>query len=292
MKRLFLFLAFLTLASSCVAQYAVQTVDCAGSDMTRFFGIANNGTIAGAMRIHGDGPQRAIVYRNGVCEDLRPYLGGDNWYYSQAHGINDRGDVVGLYVDNDDVTHGFLLHDGVLLTLDYPGAVSTDARAINASGAIVGVYINPDGTGHGFLYKAGVMQPVDLQYPGIQDTVPFGINARGDISGAWDTDVTAVGHGFLMTAAGTVSFDEPLALPQTTAVTGINDREDLVGYFGTEESPGFIAFLLSEGRFTIIDAPASVAFAINNSRVVVGNTGDANGGKHGFIARPVKTIPQ
>ena len=72
-------------------------------------------------------------------------------------GINPRGDIVGVYCDrapcrgtNPDA-HGFLLSKhGEFTTIDYPGALDTNALAVNARGDIVGVYDDATGT-HGFL---------------------------------------------------------------------------------------------------------------------------------------------
>ena len=55
---------------------------------------------------------------------------------TQAQGISDRGDIVGLYTSSDGLTHGFLLKDGNFTSINYPGAAYTDARGINAQGDI------------------------------------------------------------------------------------------------------------------------------------------------------------
>jgi hypothetical protein len=55
---------------------------------------------------------------------------------TRAHGINFRGDIVGLFQHNGG--HGFLRHNGTYTTIDFPGATFTSARGINSSGAIKG----------------------------------------------------------------------------------------------------------------------------------------------------------
>ena len=57
-----------------------------------------------------------------------------------ANGINDSGEVVGIY-QSGGVYHGFLLSGGIFSTLDFPGSSSTSANGINDSGQVVGVYI-------------------------------------------------------------------------------------------------------------------------------------------------------
>ena len=56
-------------------------------------------------------------------------------------GINNRGHVVGYYLDADQVRHGFLLRNGTYTTIDHPLASSdTQAHDLNDRGQIVGLY--------------------------------------------------------------------------------------------------------------------------------------------------------
>jgi hypothetical protein len=55
---------------------------------------------------------------------------------SFARGINDRGDIVGLYRSGG-VTHGYLLSEGKSATIDFPGASFTSGLEINPRGDIV-----------------------------------------------------------------------------------------------------------------------------------------------------------
>ena len=63
---------------------------------------------------------------------------------STAFGINARGDVVGTFVDQNFVQHGFLLSKGEFTVLDVPQAQGTVARGIGPDGEIVGNYWLPD----------------------------------------------------------------------------------------------------------------------------------------------------
>src|SRR5215217_4682083 len=58
-----------------------------------------------------------------------------------ACGINNRGQIVGLYNDESG-QHGFLLSGGTYTTINFPGASTqgTQAQGINNRGDIVGVY--------------------------------------------------------------------------------------------------------------------------------------------------------
>jgi uncharacterized membrane protein len=72
--------------------------------------------------------------------------------------INERGDIVGIfeYIDAVDdcyvpfPLHGFLLHQGKYISIDFPGSTNTAVLAINDDGQIVGWYTDKDGNTHGF----------------------------------------------------------------------------------------------------------------------------------------------
>jgi hypothetical protein len=60
-----------------------------------------------------------------------------------VYDINNRGQMVGPYVDakgptSGGFTHGFLLEDGVFTTIDVPGPLETEILGINDHGEMVG----------------------------------------------------------------------------------------------------------------------------------------------------------
>ena len=72
--------------------------------------------------------------------------------------INDRRQVVGIYVDETTV-HGFLWDDGDFTTIDVPGAAATVVLGVNNRGQMVGSYIDSAGGYHGFLRSRSVPSP-------------------------------------------------------------------------------------------------------------------------------------
>ena len=112
---------------------------------------------------------------------------------TEAHGVNDAGQIVGDFVDNAGL-HGFLYDRGTFTTIDVPGATSfTVAFGINNAGRIVGVFDNPQN--RGFLYDRGTFTAVDV--PGAA-TICFGINDPGRIVGEFNDGVKGI-QGFLAT---------------------------------------------------------------------------------------------
>ena len=57
--------------------------------------------------------------------------------YTEAYGINDAGEITGIYADSHGASHGFLYFDGSFETLDI-GTSLTEPRGINDEGDVVG----------------------------------------------------------------------------------------------------------------------------------------------------------
>jgi hypothetical protein len=55
--------------------------------------------------------------------------------------------VCGFYVDSEGVNHGFLLNNGVLTTLNYPGSTSTMVLGLNNESQVVGTFTDAEGNG-------------------------------------------------------------------------------------------------------------------------------------------------
>ena len=272
--------AFLTPA---YAQFTFTSLQFPGGDLTRTFGISNRKEIVGSYRVVP--PRHALLIAKGQFLPLaQSSVLGTN--FSEARGNNDRGQVVGMYLDDQGNQHGFLLSRGVLTAIDFPGAAATEASGINDSGTIVGWFFDAAGAVHGFVLRAGVF--TEIHFPGAADTQPIGINSRGDISGSWDTNINTQGHGFIVTKAGQfINIDAPAAAPDSTSVTGINDLGQIVGSYTDASGVGH-GFLATGGDFKTVDFPAAdftICWGINNAGQIVGNY-NAGTLRAGFSATP------
>src|SRR5437867_2620661 len=129
-----------------------------------------------------------------------------------ATGINNRGQIVGLFVASG--THGFLLSKGQFATIDViPGASDTEAYGLNDKGDIVGIFTSDGGTFHGFLLTQGSF--IRLDVPGASSTNALSINNAGRIVGI----SRGTGeHGFSFSHGRFVAIDVPGAL--STQATG------------------------------------------------------------------------
>jgi probable HAF family extracellular repeat protein len=192
---------------------------------------------------------------------------------TQAQGINNRGQIVGVYSNDsnaisapDATRRGFLLDRGRYLRLDFPDARKSQAFDINDRGQVVGEYLDDDGRGHGYLWERGRFTPID-DVAGQPSTTPTGINNRGQITGIAGPFEASV--GFVLDRGRFTTFRIPGA-PVTLAY-GINDQGQIVGHTVsnlTAPTPTVSGFLRdARGRLTAINRPGAagtLAFGINN----------------------------
>ena len=66
-----------------------------------------------------------------------------------ASGINDAGEIAGLYSDAGNNTHGFVDAGGAFATVDVAGARDTQLTGIASGGAVTGAYIDALNELHG-----------------------------------------------------------------------------------------------------------------------------------------------
>ncbi len=156
----------------------------------------------------------------------------------EASGINDKGAVVGTYVDSAGVAHGFLKVGNKVTNLNPPGAVSGTPVGpadgfINNAGVITIFATNSAGTdvsfttaNNGKTYKA-----FHGKGEGPTGTAIHNINSKGDIV-ATVFDSAGNRHGILLHAGKQYSFDDPNGAGSTRA-DGLNDKLGIVGRYGS-----------------------------------------------------------
>ena len=205
---------------------------------------------------------------------------------TEPFGINEKGDIVGSYVDDGGVFHGFLLRDGNFATLDFPDATATFSNDINDQGAIAGAYQDALLAFHGFIFDTGGFHTVDDPAQGsLPSTQLFSINSKGDILGDFAADEFGIFHGaFLLTHGTFIPFTVPGATQGILAI-GLNNNNDVAGSFFGDDfvQHGFIA---DKGTVISFDFPGSLAtapFQINSSRNTIGVYADRAVNTHGFL---------
>ncbi len=292
MKRALLVLMVLLLAPPAFAQYTYTTVDYPGASIARLVGFNDHFEAVGHFQMPG-APRHAMRLVDGKPVPLVDADGVLQSTMSAADQINNRGDITGWY--QTDTRHGFVLRNGVLTTVDYPGATWTMVCGITDTGLVFGYFYDVAGLAHGFALEDGAFSQID--YPGARDTIPYYINARGDLVGNMTT-LAGVGHGFLLTKHGEwYAFDAPGARANSTIAIGINDHQQILGAL-IDAGGAWRGFVVDAraviagadaAAFTVFDLPSTAACpeTANNSGAFVGYYNDAKG-VHGFIGTPVR----
>jgi hypothetical protein len=205
--------------------------------------------------------------------------------------INERGDIVGEFIDSNGVVRGFIrFSDGSFSApiVDPNDTVGfTEGRGINNSRTVVGDYAISDGTIHSFFLSGGTFTEYDV--PGAVQTNLLGINNPGDVTGGFDPDGSGIFQGFIDRGGTITSFSVPGAL--STFAYEINDSKHLVvGYY--IDSSGILHGYYRDASGALhfpIDPSGSVGtvlFGLNNRNWVVGRYADSSGVTHGLFFVP------
>jgi hypothetical protein len=205
--------------------------------------------------------------------------------------INERGDVVGEFIDSSGVTRGFVrFSDGSFSApiVDPNDTVGfTEGRGINNPRTIVGDYVISDGTVHSFLLSGSTFTEYDV--PGTVQTNLLGINEPGDLTGAFDPDGSGVFQAFIDRGGTITSYSVPGALA-TLAYEINNNKKLTVGYF--IDGSGILHGQYRDANGALhfpIDPSGSVGtvlFGLNNKNWVVGRYADSAGATHGLFFVP------
>jgi hypothetical protein len=205
--------------------------------------------------------------------------------------INERGDIVGEFIDSTGVTRGFVrFSDGSFSApiVDPNDTVGfTEGRGINNSGTVCGDYVGSDGNSHGFFLSGGTFTEYDV--PGAVSTAVLGINDAGDFAGAFDPDGSGILQGFVSVGGTLTSFSVPAAI-STLAYEISNSKRLVVGYY--IDSAGILHGYFRDANGALhfpIDPTGSVGtilFGLNDRNWVVGRYADASGVTHGLFFVP------
>jgi probable HAF family extracellular repeat protein len=217
----------------------------------------------------------------------------------EAYGIDNHGNVTGLYYDADGNTHGFVYQDGVVTTVDAPTSNPPLSQAqlynINNKGKVGAYYVDDNGIARGAVYDLGDQTWSTL--PVINIPAYFagagGVNANGIVAGNWTRDPTGLigeqGWTFDPKTDSYSFFDVPGVDKVDyfgTVVSSINNAGVVVGYY-TDSDGGIHGFTKTGTQYRTIDVPGvhnTVLYGINNQGDVAGRyrVGDT---RHGFVLR-------
>ena len=204
--------------------------------------------------------------------------------------INERGDIVGIFIDSLGVTRAFVrFSDGSFSApiVDPNDTVGvTRGRGINNLGTVCGEYIGSDGNDHSYFLSGGTFTEYDV--PGAIGTDVLGINDAGDFTGGFDPG-SGIFQAFVNVGGTLTSFSVPGAF--LTLAFDINNSNRLVvgfyldssgtphGYF--RDANGALHFPIDPSGSTV-----TILFGVNNRNWVVGRYADSSGVTHGLFFVP------
>src|SRR5262249_3701596 len=146
--------------------------------------------------------------------------------------INERGDIVGVFIDSTGVTRGFVrfsdgsFSDPIVDPNDTVGF--TEGRGINNSRTVVGDYAVSDGSVHSFFLSGNTFTEYDI--PDTVETNVLSINEPGDICGSVAPDTIGAFQAFIGRGGTITSFSVPGAT-STFANDIDNNKKLAVGYY-------------------------------------------------------------
>jgi len=208
--------------------------------------------------------------------------------------INERGDIVGIFLDSNLVSRGFVrFSDGSFSApiVDPNDTVGfTEGRGINNPGTVCGDYATSDGNTHGFFLSSGTFTEYDVA--GALSTVVLGINDPADFAGGFSND-DVIFQAFVNIGGTITSFSVPGA-SLTLAYQLNNSKQLTVGYY--VDSSGILHGYYRDANGALhfpIDPSGSVGtvlFGDNNRNWVVGRYADSSGVTHGVFFVPPNTF--
>jgi hypothetical protein len=290
-------------ARSLLISIAISITAYAQQVPTTTFGVA--GAIVRPFAINAQG-QVAGLYRdgNGVRGFLRDTDGTYTFFsvpfagatFTNATGINARGQIVGRWTDASGNARGYLrTPDGKITSFDPldPCAISRLPAAphgINDAGDIVGRCFDSAGNEHGYLMGTdGAFAIIDVD--GALTTDAWMVNNAGEIVGDY-SDSNGVVHGYRRSADGQFT---TISVPgmATTSARSINDRGDVAGVYRSsadpnpQTMPGDGGFVLRAQTFTTIPYPENGIglghVAINARGLIVADYITDMGTEGGFL---------
>jgi uncharacterized membrane protein len=123
---------------------AYTSIEAPGDLLTEAVGVSGSGKIIGLA-----GAAVPFLYHDGVLKKIRsPELPVS----SIAEGISPAGTAIAGYYPSGTGEAAFVLQNGTLTTLQFPGSSNTYGQAINDSGQVAGWFLSAGDVFHGFVW--------------------------------------------------------------------------------------------------------------------------------------------
>lgn len=199
-----------------------------GTGGISFFGINTAGMAVGWCTSAKTGLDIGLVYSAGKVTMVNfPKSNG-----TQLTGINDKGEIVGLYLDATNLTHGFSKVGTKFKTVDVKGDSNSVAWGVNNTGQITVYATNSAGAFDAYIVTGTKFKKINNPNGGkgsAQGTIVHTPNNKGDIDGTY-FDSSSNEKGWLLHAGKYYDVVDPGGI---TRADGLNDKAELVGRYGS-----------------------------------------------------------
>jgi len=197
-----------------------------GTGGISFYGVNSAGEAAGWCTSSKTGLDEGFVYSKGKFTAVNvPKSNG-----TQATGINDKGWVVGLYLDSANLTHGFVKVGAKYTTVDVKGDTNSVAWGVNNKGQITVYATNSAGDFDSFLVTGKTFKNIDNpSAKGGLGTIVHTPANNGDIDGTYYNSA-GTEMGWLLHKGKYYDVVDPGG---TTRADGLNSKSELVGRYGS-----------------------------------------------------------
>jgi probable HAF family extracellular repeat protein len=197
----------------------------AGASAIAFYGINTAGTAVGWCTLTSTGEPTGLMYAKGKLTEFSVPKALE----TEAIGINDKGAIVGMFVDSAGAQHGFLLSGKKYTQIDAPKDNTTEAWDINNAGQITVYALNSAGTYDAFVLTGKTYKKISAPGSASPGTIVHALNNKGDVDGTY-YDSAGVTHGFLLHGGKYYTLNDPAGAD--TRADGLNDSMDVVGRWG------------------------------------------------------------
>lgn len=189
------------------------------SDMSRNGIIVGDFSVAGDPKLH-----HYMAHAGGFHEIILP--GHPNADFTVT-GVNANGDVVGTINSDTPPSNGYVLHNGKVTLLSFPGADVTQPTSINDQGVVVGGYlVQGVNSNPAFMWKDGVFSnikpPDSIPEPFV---FPSKVSNSGVVVGSYQPE--SGGSGFALKNGIYAKFDAPAGFDGPT-VLAVNKFDNIL----------------------------------------------------------------
>ena len=267
-------------------QYTFETIDVPGIDFLALTASSDFEDYAGNTKSADGEKDIGFTLIDGVFT-THDFPGAQGTYF---YALGNNGIAAGHYKDSEGLYHGIILgEDGVLRQYDFPGAVETQIFGYSDStGRLTGSMVDASGVRRGFTGDTIV------EYPGAPETYADFVSGSGTLVGSY-VDAAGTYHAYLRGPGGSfATLDLPIEGElDYFFLHGLNDSLIAVGRAkpvgGVPRT--YVGNPLNLRELRVPDSIGTEGWNINQDGSVVGHYDTADGRRHGFIARPIVSVP-